>query len=239
MYQDRAAAAYTKVITRYPMAPHVEDARDRLVAMNRPIPEPSQAAIAESEAEEGSRRPLRFTERTFGLIKRGPTVVEAVHVGDPSMTDPKRTLAPDVTKQNLALFQEAINYGKPAQPAAAVTPTAANEAPRSDRPSDAPLQMAAPGDGTGVGVSIVNAPKADPNAVVKPVGNNTSALPAPEKAAEAPVQTNDIGKPGSVPVAPQQAADGKKKKKAPAVDQSDESSSKKKKKKGLDKLNPF
>jgi len=29
MYQDRAAAAYDKVITRYPMAPHVEDARDR------------------------------------------------------------------------------------------------------------------------------------------------------------------------------------------------------------------
>src|ERR1039457_3991158 len=36
VYQDRAAAAYTKVITRYPMAPRVEDARDRLVAMNRP-----------------------------------------------------------------------------------------------------------------------------------------------------------------------------------------------------------
>src|SRR5580692_6940152 len=31
MYVDRAAAAYAKVITRYPMAPHVEDARDRLV----------------------------------------------------------------------------------------------------------------------------------------------------------------------------------------------------------------
>src|ERR1700761_9479098 len=30
MYMDQAAAAYTKVITRYPMAPHVEDARDRL-----------------------------------------------------------------------------------------------------------------------------------------------------------------------------------------------------------------
>ncbi|HTW31146.1 MAG TPA: outer membrane protein assembly factor BamD, partial [Candidatus Sulfotelmatobacter sp.] len=37
MYMDRAAEAYDKVITRYPMAPHVEDARDRLVAMNRPI----------------------------------------------------------------------------------------------------------------------------------------------------------------------------------------------------------
>ena len=238
IYNDRAAAAYIKVITRYPMAPHVEDARDRLVAMNRPIPEPTQAAIAESEAEEASRRPLHFTDKTFGLIKRGPTVVEAVHVGEPTLTDPKRMLAPDVTKQNLAFFNEAINAGKPVQPAAAVTPTAANEAPRSDRPSEAPLQMAPPEGGTGVGVSVVSAPKADPNTLVKPVGSNNAALPAVEKPTEAPMQVNEIGKPGSIPATPQQAADGKKAK-APKVDQSDESSSKTKKKKGLRKLNPF
>jgi len=28
IYQDKAAAAFTKVVTRYPLAPHVEDARD-------------------------------------------------------------------------------------------------------------------------------------------------------------------------------------------------------------------
>ena len=238
MYEDRAAAAYTKVILRYPMAPHVEDARDRLVAMNRPIPEPTQAAIAESEAEEASRRPLHFTDKTFGLIKRGPTVVEAVHVGEPSLEDPKRTLAPDVTKQNMAIFNEAVRAGQPAAPVAAATPTAPNEPPRSDQPSQAPLQMAVPEGGTGVGVSIVNAPAADPNAVVKPVGNSNAALPVAEKPAEAPTQVNEIGKPGSIPVAPMQANDGKKKK-APKVDQSDESSSKTKKKKGLKKLNPF
>ena len=94
VYQDRAAAAYAKVITRYPMAPHVEDARDRLVAMNRPVPEPTQEAVAENDAEERSRQPLRFTDKTFDIIKHGPTVVEAVHVGEPSLDDPKRTLAP-------------------------------------------------------------------------------------------------------------------------------------------------
>ena len=118
VYQDRAAEAYSKVITRYPMAPHVEDARDRLVAMNRPVPEPTEAAIAESEAEEQSRQPLRFTSKTFDIIKHGPSVVEAVHVGEPSLDDPKRTLASDVTKQNLAIFTDAINAGKPAALAA-------------------------------------------------------------------------------------------------------------------------
>jgi outer membrane protein assembly factor BamD len=245
VYQDRAAAAYAKVITRYPMAPHVEDARDRLVAMNRPVPEPTQEAIAESDAEERSRQALHFTDRTMGLIKHGPTVVEAVHVGEPTLEDPTRTLAPDVTKQNVAIFNDAINAGKPAAPLATATPTGVNEPPRSDQPSTAPLQLEKPEGGTGVGVSIVSAPGAtaapaapaaqDPNAVLKPVGPTNTALPAAEKPAAAPDQVNEI-KPGTTPTQPVATAG---KKKAPKADLSDESSSKKKKKKGLAKINPF
>ena len=66
----------------------------------------------------------------------------------------------------------------------AVTPTGANEPPRSDLPSTAPV-MTAPEGGTGVGVSVVSAPAgeaaaADPNAVVKPVGPVNTVLPAAE-----------------------------------------------------------
>jgi outer membrane protein assembly factor BamD len=240
MYQDKAAQAYDKVITRYPMAPHVEDARDRLVAMNRPVPEPTEAAIAESDAEERSRQPLHFTDRTLDIIKRGPTVVEAVHVGEPTLDDPKRVLAPDITSQNSTIFTEALNQGRPPAPPAAVTPTAPNEPPRSDQPSSAPLEMQAPGETTGVGVQIVSAPNSptqtDPNALVKPITPSNNVLPSAEKPAEAPVQVNDI-KPGDNPTTTPAATNGKPKK--PKVDQSEESSSKKKKKKGLGKLNPF
>jgi outer membrane protein assembly factor BamD len=238
VYQDRAAEAYAKVITRYPMAPHVEDARDRLVAMNRPVPEPTQEAVAENDAEERSRQPLRLTDKTFDIIRHGPSVVEAVHVGEPSLEDPKRTLAPDVTKQNLAIFAAAVNAGLPVAPHEAAPPTGVNEPPRSDQPSQAPLQLARPEGGTGVGVQIVSAPNAapaaDPNAVVKAVGPDNKAVPAAEKPAEAPDQVNDV-KSGTTPA--QSAADAKKKK--PKADLSDESSSKKKKKKGLAKVNPF
>src|ERR1039458_9504358 len=233
-YLDRAAEAYARVITRYPMAPHVEDARDRLVAMNRPVPEPTDAAVAESDAEEKSRQPLRFTDNIFGIIKRGPEVVEAVHVGEPSLEDPKRILAPDITKQNIALFNDAVRAGQPAAPAGAITPTGVNEPPRSDQPSQAPLQLEKPAGGTSVGVEVINAPATDPNAVLKPVGPNNAVAPASEKPAEAPAQVNDI-KSGSTP-APSAAAAGKKK---PKADLKDESSSKKKKKKGVSKMNPF
>jgi len=203
--------------------------------MNRPVPEPTQEAIAENDAEERSRQPLRFTDKTFDIIKHGPSVVEAVHVGEPSLDDPKRTLAPDVTKQNIALFKTAVDAGKPAAPAGAVTPTGPNEPPRSDQPSQAPLQLEAPAGGTGVGVQVVSAPNADPNAVVKPVGPVNPVIPAAEKPAEAPDQVNDVYKSGTTPAQP--AVNGKQKK--PKADLNDESSSKKKKKKGISKLNPF
>jgi len=262
MYQDKATAAFDHVITRYPMAPHVEDARDRLVAMNRPIPEPTEAAIAESDAEARSEQPLRFTDKALDIIKRGPTVVEAVHVGEPSLGDPKRTLATDVTKENITLFRDAINNGKaPANETA--TPTAPNEPPRSDRPSEAPEAGLAPaGGGNALGVQVVSAPsgdppasgssqaattpqaangqpaaaqQGDPNALVKPITSTNTQLPAAEKPAEAPVQINDITH--APPAQPVQRAGAKAKK--PKTDLSEDSSSKKKKKKGLGKLNPF
>ena len=242
MYNDRAAQAYAKVITRYPMAPHVEDARDRLIAMNRAVPEPTAQAVAESDAEERSRQPLRFTDKTLDIIKHGPSVVEAVHVGDPSLDDPKRTIAPDITKENIALFNTAVGNTKPAQ--VPVTPTGPNEPPRTDVPSTAPVQMGAPADGTGLGVQVVNAPSGtasnatttagDPNAVVKAVTPANTALPAAEGPAAAPDQVNDI-KAGQA----QTQAQADAKKKGPKPDLNDESSSKKKKKKGLGKLNPF
>ena len=240
MYMDKAAAAYTRVVTRYPAAPRVEDARDRLVAMNRPVPEPTAAAMAESEAEEQSRQRIQFKDNLWGIIKHGPTVVEAVHVGDPSLDDPKRTLAPQVTKENVAMFNAARNAGQPEAAGAAPKPTGENEPPRSDQPSTAP-QMA-PGQGsTGVGVEIVNAPNgaaADPNAVVKPVGPSNTVEPKAEAPAPAPDQINDI-RPGTGVAAQPTASDSKKKKKAPKADLDEESSSKKKKKKGLGKINPF
>jgi outer membrane protein assembly factor BamD len=235
IYLDRASEAYTKVITRYPMAPHVEDARDRLVAMNRPVPEPTEASLAESEAEEGSRRPVRFTGRTLDILRPGPSVVQAVHVGEPSLEDPKRTLAPEITKHNIALFTAAATAGQPVAPATAVQPTGVNEPPRSDQPNQAPLQLGPPAGGTGLGVQVVSAPNAPAaDAVVKPVGPADTSLPAVEKPAEASEQVNDV-KPGTTPTSAANPADAKKKR----ADLSDESSSKKKKKKGLNKLNPF
>jgi outer membrane protein assembly factor BamD len=164
-YDDRAAAAYTKVIMRYPMAPHVEEARDRLVALNRQIPEPTQEAIAASDAEERSRVGVRLTDRMLGLVKHGPSMVEAPRVGEPTLDSPARTLAPQITQAKVAAFKAAIS-GQPAeaqqQPATAAAAATSDGTvpPRTESPA-APLTLENPGEGSGgnaVGAQIIAAP---------------------------------------------------------------------------------
>ncbi|HTV57182.1 MAG TPA: outer membrane protein assembly factor BamD, partial [Terriglobia bacterium] len=108
VYEDRAAAAWDRVVTRYPMAPHVEDAKDRLLALGRTIPDPTPQELAESEAEEGSRINVKLKDRALLLIKQGPSTIQAARVGEPTLTDPPQTYAPQVNKENVALFEAAV-----------------------------------------------------------------------------------------------------------------------------------
>jgi outer membrane protein assembly factor BamD len=265
-YNDRAAAAYSKIITRYPMALHVEDARDRLVALNRPIPEPTQEAIAASDAEERSRIGVRLTDRMLGMVKHGPTTVEAARVGEPALESPKRTLAPDVMHDKVNTFN-AVLQPAGAKPAAVVAndgstpPTTENPAtPNPNAPSaggnggsgisatiiaapNGASNNAAPADNTSQGGPVAGSegrgtPAKDDNYGLKAIKPESTELPAAEAPAQAPAQLNDVKNPVPAQVNTGTTASGKKQKK-PAYDSSSESSSKHKKKKGLDKLNPF
>ena len=221
-YDDRAAEAYGRVVTRYPMAPHVEDARERLIALGRPVPEPTQTALAESEAEEQSRINVKLKDRAMLLVKHGPSTLEAARVGEPLMTTPKTVTAPDISKENIAIFNTAA--GKPApETAATPSPGVANgtEAPRTGDPA-APRLENVP-EGNGIGAEVLNpngnavdnnngdsgngaaaagngapAPAATPapangNYGLNPVGPaNAAPLPPVEKPAEAQTQVNDV-----------------------------------------------
>jgi outer membrane protein assembly factor BamD len=144
VYNDRAGAAWERVVLRYPMAPHVEDAKDRLIALGRDIPEPNQQQLAESEAEEGSRINVKLKDRALLLIKHGPSTVEAARVGEPTLTDPPQTFAPQVNKQTATLVQAALKN----EPLPGVSPETGTDAtaaaisngtapPRTDQPASA------------------------------------------------------------------------------------------------------
>src|SRR5487761_1140352 len=68
LFKSRAAQAYDRVVVEYPMASHADDARDRLEAMNMPVPQPTQEQIANSAAIEQSRAPVNLKYKAFLLI---------------------------------------------------------------------------------------------------------------------------------------------------------------------------
>jgi outer membrane protein assembly factor BamD len=111
-YEDRAAANWSRVVSRYPLAPHVEDAKDRLIAMGRPIPDPSAQALAENQAEEDSRVNVKLGSRAVQLLGRGPNTVRAARVGEPPLNSPTPIVAPDVVKESASAWTEA-QLGKP------------------------------------------------------------------------------------------------------------------------------
>ena len=156
IYQDQAAAAYAKVVTKYAMAPHVEDAKDRLIALGRPVPEPTKEELGREPGRGRKPRPGQAHATRGAALLQGPSTVDAAHVGDATMKDPPPTYATQVSKQTLASYNVAM--GK--TPAPAEAPSAAIEngtaPPRSDQPAPAPqLENVPEGSGTGVGAEIV------------------------------------------------------------------------------------
>src|SRR6185437_5517798 len=148
IYDGQAADAYRRVVLEHAASPHVEDARDRLAAMDLPIPKPTPEQIAASEALENSRSGYNLKDRAKLLFMHTPDTVMAAHVGDPSLTDPKPTLAPDVTRKIIADFNTSMHPETAATPATGAAPAgaAANTAaaPAEAAPAAAPAAPAAP-----------------------------------------------------------------------------------------------
>jgi outer membrane protein assembly factor BamD len=122
IYDDQAIAAYSKIVTEHAASRGVEDAKDRLVALHADIPKPTAEQLARSEELENSRASYKVSDRMSLLIMHKPDVVTAARTGDPTLEDPKPTIAPDVTRKIVKDFQLAMNPNA-ARPAAATGDT--------------------------------------------------------------------------------------------------------------------
>jgi outer membrane protein assembly factor BamD len=181
-FDGKAADAYRKVVLYHYAAPHVEDAKERLVGMNLPVPTPTPEQVAASEALEGSRAQYTLRKRLELLVLHKPDTVNAAGVGEPPLDDPPPTVAPTIVK-NLQAEYVAAFAGTPAP--AAAKPAVAPAKSDGDAPAPAPAPVAkaplafsdvpasggaatpstgemtaAPAEsgsgGTGIGVEIVN-----------------------------------------------------------------------------------
>ncbi|AXC15333.1 DNA uptake lipoprotein-like [Acidisarcina polymorpha] len=203
IYNDQAAAAYSRVVTKYAMAPHVEDAKDRLLALGHPVPEPTKEELAESQAEEESRVPVKLSQRAVLLFTKAPSTVAAAHVGQPTMVDPPATYAPQVSKATMAAFNAVIAGKTPAAPVQAASTDIQNGTapPRSDQPAPAPRLEDVPNSGgTGVGAEIVTPSNNGTSAAPPTDANPPAAAPAnPPNGAASPAVVNGAPVPTAVP----------------------------------------
>jgi outer membrane protein assembly factor BamD len=142
IYDGEAQAAYNKVVLEHAAAAHVEDAKDRLVGMGMPVPNPTPDQLAASTALENSRGQYTLSKRAVGFIMHQADTVPAATIGAPPLEDPKPMSAATVVRKSIADFNTAMNPAANKSPVAATNTAGATPAD-ADGPS-APTPPAAP-----------------------------------------------------------------------------------------------
>ncbi|MGA7399905.1 MAG: outer membrane protein assembly factor BamD [Candidatus Sulfotelmatobacter sp.] len=237
-----ASAAYSQIITRYPLMDREDDAKKRLAALHQPIPRPTKAAVAQNRQEEDSRREASTYDRLMSVVKKGPDVAQAAKVGDPTLVDPTPIAANQeagATAMRAMGISRGGNNGVSVETVNSGTPAANEPAPRSDAPPPPPADPFAhataasapdPNELTPAPAPVASTP--DPNELTPAADAQTAA--ASNQPLPPPVQVNELqqGQPSSSSATASAASSSL------ASDQ-DVSSSKKKKKKGLKKIISF
>jgi outer membrane protein assembly factor BamD len=235
--EDLAAAAYARIVTRYPAMERAADARKMLAEMHYPVPTPTPEEIAASKALEASRGELGYKDLLMDYLHRGPdqAIVAAPKAGfEPVMQDPKQTNAPDLAWE---VNRELANIVTSKQSQGGGGEGVSVEQVKGPIPNDAPPRSDANTQPPDNGVPEL-----------KPITDNST--PDSTQTATPPVQVNQLengagattagssstatGSASDSATPNAQAAAG-----AAPTDQAAYSTNKPKKKKGLHKLNPF
>ena len=226
-----AAAAYGKIITRYPAMDRAVDAKARLEAMHQPVPRPTRKALIENQKEQASRQGATMMSNMLSGLEKHPDVSQAAHRGEPTMVDPEPETATGVV-QSLAKAVNGDAGGGGKLTATTIDGKVApnQEAPRSDNPTAAGDTAANPGtgqaDSAAAAGSDIKASVADSSELKPNVEPEANTLPPLQ-------QSNQLEDAGGAGSQPSSSASSQKEEMA------DISTSKKKKKKGITKLNPF
>jgi outer membrane protein assembly factor BamD len=91
-FEDKAATAYARIVRDYPLSLRADEARQKLTAMNRPVPEADPVAYARMKFEIENRDEPGIMSHFWGVFRKNPDVRMAAKSGTPAM----ETLRPTV-----------------------------------------------------------------------------------------------------------------------------------------------
>jgi outer membrane protein assembly factor BamD len=164
-FENKQADAYTKIVKDYPLSVHVEEAKARLLAMNRPVPEADPAAYARMKYELENRGKRSFMSKAWGPFSGHPDMTAAAKSGTPQMTGFRPQIPASVPAAAAGATGVTDVTAVAADPNAANNTPAANGGTTTDvtatTPANNPAQQTAPSAVTRTGVDLNTATEAE------------------------------------------------------------------------------
>jgi hypothetical protein len=99
-FRKTSADMFGRIVQDYPLCQRAEDAKQRLQDMEMPVPKVDQAAADREKYDEENYHRPGMMARSMGWMHSGPDVGHAAKSGQPTMTDPKRTIPASVPVAN-------------------------------------------------------------------------------------------------------------------------------------------
>ena len=178
-FENQEAAQYTRIVKDYPLSAHVDEAKSKLEAMKRPVPDADPVQMSRMKYEQENRSKRGIPSKVWGPFAQHPDMSTAAKSGTPQMTGFRPTVpvsvpgtpipqagVTDVTAQAVA-DPNAINQLPDARLTAA-PPAAAAGAPAAATPA-APAAAAAPPPPVAItrtGIDLNSAPEAEMTKIV-------------------------------------------------------------------------
>jgi outer membrane protein assembly factor BamD len=91
-FENQQAGAYSKIVKDYPLSAHMDEAKQRLDAMKRPVPEADPVAYSRMKYELENHSKPGPLSHTFGIFKQHPDTTMAAKSGTPQMTGLRPTI---------------------------------------------------------------------------------------------------------------------------------------------------
>ena len=84
-FESQAAEDYSRIVKDYPLSDHVDEAKEKLIAMKRPVPAADPAAVARMKYEQENFRKNSMLHNGMSIFRRGPETNTAAKTGTPAM----------------------------------------------------------------------------------------------------------------------------------------------------------
>ncbi len=95
-FEDKAAAAYARIVKDYPLSDRAQAAKERLVALAKPVPQADPVAYARMKYELENRNNPKFVSHIWGAFRKSPDTSLAAKSGTPTMTGLRPTIPASV-----------------------------------------------------------------------------------------------------------------------------------------------